>query len=158
RAYYNLYLEPMDQVLEYARSGLEMARRLGHRQWELNFLGRLASCHWMRGEWSEAVAVAEPLRDPANWQAGSFAISRALPPLVHLHLNRGDLDVAAGLVEIRRTAATSAGLLERADYLTALAMISRAAGDLETAGRARDEIVPILEGMGVYHETTREAA
>src|SRR6266516_5972197 len=135
-----------------------MARRLGHRQWELNFLGRLAHCHWMRGEWSEAVAVAEPLHDPANWQAGSFAISRALPPLVHLHLNRGDIDVAERLLEMRRTAATSAGLLERADYLTAWAMVSRATGGLEEAGRARDEIVPIIERMGVYHETTREAA
>ena len=158
RAYYNLYLEPLDEVLDHARRGLDMARRLGHRQWELNFLGRLVGCHWLRGEWSEAAAVAEPLLDPANWQAGSFAISRVLPSLVHLHLNRGERETAERLLEIRREAASSAGLLERADYLTALAMATRTAGDLETARRAREEIVPILGRMGIYHETTREAA
>ena len=37
-------------------------------------------------------------------------------------------------------------------------MISRANGDLETARRARDEILHLTTKIGIYHETTREAA
>ena len=157
RAYFNLYFEPIALVQEYARTGLELARRFGHRQYELMFLGRLASCHWLLGEWAEAEAVAEPFRDPANWEAGSFAISRALPALVHLHVHRGELEEAEGLVRMRESSATSAGVYERADYFTSLAMVARARGDLDTARKAREELVEILAKVGASHETTRES-
>jgi len=112
---------------------------------------------WMRGNWDEAMIVAQPLLDPANWQAGSFALSRALPALTHLLVNRGQLEDAEAVVALRAPAATTAGLVERADYFTALAMISRARGDFDTAGVARQEILRIVERMGVFHETTRES-
>jgi tetratricopeptide (TPR) repeat protein len=156
RGYFNSYLEP-EKVLEYGRLGLELARRLGNRQWELNFLGRQASTHWMRGDWDEALAVAQPLLEPANWQAGMFALSRSLPALTHLLVNRGEFDEADQLVALRKQAATSAGLVERADYLTALAMLARARGDLAVARQARDDVLAIIDRMGIFHETTRES-
>jgi len=157
RAYFNLYLEPVDRVVEYSRLGLELARRLGNRQWELNFLGRRTSVHWRLGEWDEALAAAEPLLDPANWEAAGFALSRTLPVLAHLLVNRGQLEDAEKLLPLRQRAATTAGLVERADYFTSLAMVTRARGDLETARRARDELLSIVERMGIQHETTRES-
>ncbi|MGQ0669319.1 MAG: adenylate/guanylate cyclase domain-containing protein [Actinomycetota bacterium] len=156
RAYYNLYLEPPDEVLEYARLGLELARRLGNRQWEMNFLGRQTVLHWLHGEWDQAMAVSRPLLDPANRRAGVLGLSRALPALAHLLVNRGLTDEAEELVALREHAATSAGVIERADYFTALAMVARARSDLDVARRARDEILRIIELVGVLQEPTRE--
>jgi class 3 adenylate cyclase/predicted ATPase len=157
RAYFNSFLEHPDRVVEYSRLGLELARRLGNRQWELNFLGRQALNAWLLGDWDEAMALAQPLLDPANWQASSFALSRALPALAHLHVNRGLIGDAEKVVALREHAAYSAGLIERADYYTAMAMVARARGDLDTARHARDELLLIVERMGVFHESTRES-
>ena len=156
RAYYNSFLEGPDAALEFGKRGIELARRLGNRQWELNFLGRQASVHWLRGEWDEALAVVQPVLDPALARASAFALSRALPAITHVLVNRGLLDEAERIVGLKEGAATSPGLIERADYFTALAMLSHARGDLDTAKRAQKEILGIVGRMGIFHESLRE--
>jgi tetratricopeptide (TPR) repeat protein len=156
RAYYNSFLEGSDAALEFGRLGLELARRLGNRVWELNFLGRQTSVHWLRGEWDEALAVVAPVLDPANARSSAFALSRALGPITHTLVNRGRLEEAERVVALKQGAATSAGLVERADYFSSLAVLSRARGDLDTARRARQELLGIVERMGTFHESMRE--
>jgi tetratricopeptide (TPR) repeat protein len=157
RAYYNLFLEGPDAAFEHGQRGLELARRLGNRRWELAFLGRQASVQWLRGEWDQALALAQPILDPANARPSGFGLSRALPALAHLMVNRGLIEEAGRIVRLRDDSATSAGLVERADYFTALAILARARGDRDTARRARSEMLAVVDRMGFFHESTRES-
>jgi class 3 adenylate cyclase/tetratricopeptide (TPR) repeat protein len=157
RAYYNSFLEGPGPAIEYARLGLELARRLGNRYWELNFLGRQASVYWLEGRWDEALDVVGPVLDQANAHASGFSLSRVLPAITHVLVNRGHLDQAEKLVALRESAAAAPGMVERADYYTALAMVTLARGDLETSKRARSEMLAVIDRVGMFHETTRES-
>jgi class 3 adenylate cyclase/tetratricopeptide (TPR) repeat protein len=158
RAYYNLFNEPVAEALAYAERGLALARRVGNRMWEFNFLGRIAQVHWLDGNWDEAVSVAAPLVDPGNAEASSFGLSRSLTALVHLHLNRGDLEEAERILSLREGAWASGGIVERADYRTGLLMLSRAKRDLATVRESSDELVEFIRHMGNWHETSRVAS
>jgi class 3 adenylate cyclase/tetratricopeptide (TPR) repeat protein len=157
RAYYNLALEENPaEGLDHARDGLAMARRLGDRTWEMNFIGRLASVHWLLGKWDEALEYEQTLTSSEVTTKVGLALSRAMPSLVHLHVNRGDVEGAERLLALRADARSSLGIVERADYLAGLAMLERARGNLEESLRVGLEIVEIARRMGTYHETVRE--
>jgi class 3 adenylate cyclase/tetratricopeptide (TPR) repeat protein len=157
RAYYNLALEEEAQEgLNHARNGLALARRLGDRAWEMNFIGRLASVHWLLGEWDEALEEERTLTGAEASPSVGLALSRAMPSLVHLHVNRGDVEGAERLLALRADARSSLGIVERADYLAGLAMVERARGNLDESLRVGLEIVEIAKRMGTYHETVRE--
>jgi tetratricopeptide (TPR) repeat protein len=156
RAYFNLYVSPrVEEVEAFARHGLALARRRGNRQWEANFLGRLAEALWMRGDWDGAVECERELLD-AGERVSAFGLSRTLAALAHLHVNRGEVDVAERLVAMRESARGSAGVIERLDYHGGRSIVARARGDHEEARRATAEVVAVAETLGTAHETVRE--
>ena len=156
RAYYNLYVtDRLDEVEEFTRRGLELARRLGNRQWEANFIGRLAFAQWLVGDWDGALESEHALVG-AGSEVSGFGLSRTLGALVHIHVNRGELDQAERLVSMREVARESAGVIERLDYETGRAIVARARGDLEDARRFTDRLVSATEKLGTAHETVRE--
>ena len=156
RAYYNLLVtDQIDEVEGSASEGLALARRLGNRQWEANFIGRVAQCQWLSGDWDRAVE-SERLLLGAGPEVYGFGLSRTLPALAHLHVNRGELEAAERLVAMREIARESVGVIERLDYEVGRAIVARARGDFEDARRLTDDLVAASEKLGTAQETVRE--
>jgi hypothetical protein len=136
RAYYNLsnllyYHDRYDAALPYVHEGLAMARRLGYRNWEWPFLAELTFVLFMKGEWDEALERVEEVPYREESSNARFAVVEVLQAIPTLHTFRGELDEAREMLEPFAVFGDSADLQERASYVGARAMISRAEGHLE---------------------------
>ncbi len=102
RAYYNLadldaQSDQYREVPQHMEAGLALARRVGNRFWEWNFLGQLFG-YYALGEWDQLLAfAAQQPEDKAAQARGAFLQYLGVIPLVHVL--RGDL------VEARRVMA-----------------------------------------------------
>lgn len=92
RGYYNLSDfrllngQPADSARLLER-GLALARERGDRAWEREILAQTVNGHVFRGEWDEALAVVDALREAASDQASR--VGTALVPLILA--SRGDV-------------------------------------------------------------------
>ncbi len=158
RAYFNLYVtQDVNDIHAFALEGLALARRRGNRQWEANFLGRLAEAKWLLGDWDGAVESERALLEGGE-RISAFGLSRTLGALAHLHVNRGEVDAAEGLVAMRESARTSAGVIERLDYAVGRTIVARARGEREEAKALVDDVIGAADGLGTAHESIREGA
>src|SRR5205807_6802970 len=115
RAFFNLThslleWDRYESSVDLGRRGLALARRIGDRGYELNFLAQIAMAQWITGAWDEALETMEAVYDSV--EPSMIAISRSLPSVVHLLANRGLLEHAERKLEGRRDAEQSAGVLE----------------------------------------------
>jgi class 3 adenylate cyclase/predicted ATPase len=159
RAYYNLAdisgnLDRYQEGREYVRSGLAMARRVGNRVWEWNFLGQLYSFCAL-GEWDEALAMAAEMPVEKLPEARSAFVCFLLHlPLIHSA--RGELDDARRHMELFSDAAASADVQERASFDTGRAVLLEAVGKhsdaLEHARRSFD----LRDSLGIGNECVKE--
>jgi tetratricopeptide (TPR) repeat protein len=162
RAFFNLAhsLIEWDQYEaagDLATQAVALARKIGDRGYESNFLAQIAMTQWITGGrgWDEALEGLEAVYD--SEEPSMIAVSRSLPSLVHLLANRGLPEAAERKLEGRRNAEHSAGVLERADYLTARAILLRATGDPRGALEAAEEALKARTVSGLQQENMREA-
>ncbi len=134
-----------EQAAEGFRSGLALARRVGLRQSEWQFLGQVYPLYAL-GRWDEALELAGAVPEESFAQT-RFPFMCLLGSVVSIHVHRGDLEAARRLVALHPDIATSDDLTERAAYMWAHAVDLLAGGDaaaaLDHAARAwetRDEV------------------
>jgi class 3 adenylate cyclase/tetratricopeptide (TPR) repeat protein len=119
---------------------LELARRVGDRQWESTFLARSVGTLIMRGEWDEALeraAVAEELA------ATEFAQGMALrAALVHGH--RGEVERARELLTRHAEIADS----ENPDFSSAWVLLNAAVLGME--GRTEETHAAVRRALEIH--------
>ena len=113
--------------------------------------------------WHPAIALAElrirqgRLADAEMLLLGKDGSLQALLPAAHLHLARGDLDLARATAA-RGVRAIGDDRLRAADLLAVLVDIELAAGDLAAADAACNDLVDRAEGLDVSGLQARVAA
>jgi tetratricopeptide (TPR) repeat protein len=113
--------------------------------------------------WHPAIALAElrirqgRLADAEMLLLGKDGSLQALLPAAHLHLARGDLDLARATAE-RGLRAIADDRLRAADLLAVQVDIGLAAGDLPAATAACDALMARVEGLDVAGLQARVAA
>ena len=113
--------------------------------------------------WHPAIALAElrirqgRLAEAEMLLLGKDGSLQALLPAAHLHLARGDLELARATAT-RGLRAVGDDRLRAADLLTVLVGAELAAGDLAAASAACDDLVARVEGLDVSGLQARVAA
>ncbi|HET7722495.1 MAG TPA: hypothetical protein VFK43_21195 [Acidimicrobiales bacterium] len=113
--------------------------------------------------WHPAIALAElrirqgRLADAEMLLLGKDGYMQALLPAAHLHLARGDLDLARATAT-RGLRAIAGDRLRAADLLAVLVDIELGAGDLAAAGAACKDLEDRAEGLDVSGLQARVAA
>jgi tetratricopeptide (TPR) repeat protein len=148
RAYYNLadagiradaYQEAVDSVTK----GLAVARRVGNRYWEWQFLGQVYPFEAL-GMWDEALEMTRAL-PPIAVEESRLAANAFLGVVPFIHINRGDLEAAAASRSLFHGAEESADLQARAE------------GRYEEALASAKEAFAIRGMMGIGHEAVKDA-
>jgi tetratricopeptide (TPR) repeat protein len=148
RAYYNLadagiradaYQEAVDSVTK----GLAVARRVGNRYWEWQFLGQAYPSEAL-GMWDEVLEMTRAL-PPIAVEESRLAANAFLGVVPFIHINRGDLEAAAASRSLFHGAEESADLQERAE------------GRYEEALASAKEAFAIRGMMGIGHEAVKDA-
>jgi len=160
RAYFNLLhatrsRDSYEAAREYAERGLTLARKLGNRYWESNLLSSAAVDLYLTGDWDQALADLESVYRSTE-AIGLIAFSRTLVAYTRMQVNRGAIDVAEGHLARMKGSETTGGILERADYAVARAILLRAKGDPAAALRSATEPIEIAETVGLFQENLRE--
>src|SRR6202012_5389418 len=78
RGYYNLGDQRLltgepDEAVRLLDLGLALARERGDRGWERDMLAQLMQAREFRGEWDEAMALAQSLREGAHDESSRVA-------------------------------------------------------------------------------------
>ncbi len=129
RAYNNLgaflwVLGKFRAAVANAEPALELARRVGDRQWESVFLGSPASFLMMLGRWDEALALAAE----AEALAPNEFVRGLVLQMAPIHVHRGDLDAARRLLAASESAASSENASWAAVYALTEAQLHAAEG------------------------------
>jgi class 3 adenylate cyclase/tetratricopeptide (TPR) repeat protein len=160
RAYYNLtdvaiQVDSYREATERARSGLALARRVGHRDWEWQFIGQMYP-QVALGEWDEVLDTAEGMpRDQI--EDNRVAYNGFLCSIPSIRVRRGELDEAKTSHAIFADAETSDDMQERATAAAGAAIIARAEGRLEDAQRDAERALEARMELGIGHEAIKDA-
>jgi class 3 adenylate cyclase/tetratricopeptide (TPR) repeat protein len=144
RAYFNLscltyYSDEYEAALRYAQEGLAYARRVGDRNWEASLLSTTVGTLALRGEWQEALSLAEELPDPGELEpteemtAIRFAAVELLAAIPPLYVAKGRVDDAEQFLSRFVDFRDSADVQERTAYSAAASVVLRAQSRLEEA-------------------------
>jgi class 3 adenylate cyclase len=160
RAYYNLadstvQADRLEESAELARSGLELARRVGNRYWEWLFLG-LAYPLFAGGDWDQVIArEAElPMED---WTRIRIAFATFLTAIVPTRVHRGELDDARRLAALFSEFEESADVQEQAQVHFAEATLQFADGQYADALRNALTALDTKVANGITFEAVKEA-
>ena len=160
RAYYNLtdtlgHLDRYEDAYAAVREGLAYARRVGNRQYELQFLGQTYALFSL-GKWDEILEWAA-LLPQENWRDARQPYSVVAGVAVAVNVFRGLLDDAARLSSLLEEFATSSDAQERGSHKCGTALLKLAQGD--PAGALEDAAGPIalVPTMGYTQEYVKEA-
>jgi len=104
RGYNNLTVclvggDRLEDTIELDRAALELARKVGDRQWELNFIVGALQPMVLNGRWDEAIAqrdLTHSMVDPE--QAAEPWIATEVAWTTGIELARGNVEAAAALV------------------------------------------------------------
>ncbi len=113
-----------EESAEFHRRGLALARRVGNRVWEWNFIGELSYVQWVLGEWDQTLAEVETIPEPSMPEA-SAAILASLPQML---VARGHPADAKRIVPFFVRYESGADRESRSAYHSARAGVARAAG------------------------------
>jgi class 3 adenylate cyclase/tetratricopeptide (TPR) repeat protein len=117
-----------------AEQGLELARRIGDRQWESTFLAGPAGFWMMLGLWDKALALAAE----AEALAPNEFVRGLVLQIAPIHLHRGDVDSARRLLAASESSASSENASWAGVYALTEAQIHAAEG-------RRDEALAAVE-------------
>jgi tetratricopeptide (TPR) repeat protein len=142
-----------EEVIELSRQGLDLARRVGDRGWEQNYLfGDLEERVYL-GRWGEAEQLGAQL--DLQGDLPEFLRISALS-LLPLRVWRGELDEARRLLMAFPDAATSADVQTRSAYRRFEAMLLLAEGRPEEALAAGEEAFATRAEFGVQAGIVKE--
>ncbi|MGQ0668240.1 MAG: tetratricopeptide repeat protein [Actinomycetota bacterium] len=159
RAYFNLVdagiqSDVFQEAREYLVKGLTLARRVGHRQQEWQFLGQIYPMVAL-GEWDEALDMASGLPQEAGQQARlPFICLLAAVPLIHIH--RGEIGQARRAHELFGEVDKSADVQERASSAVGDAALARAEGRAAEALELASAAFEAWDDLGIGHEAVKD--
>ncbi len=153
RAYNNLiaFLWVQGQwraCLANAEQALELARRVGDRQWESTFLAGPTGMLMMLGRWDEALARASE----AEALAATEFVRGLLLQLAPIHVHRGDLDGARRLLAECESAARSENASWSAGYALTEGLLHA------SEGRGDEALAAVDRGLAVRAQATGSQA
>jgi class 3 adenylate cyclase/tetratricopeptide (TPR) repeat protein len=160
RAYYNLtdaaiqvdsYQEASDRV----KAGLALARRVGHRDWEWQFLGQLYP-QFALGEWDAVLSTTDALPKDAIGD-NRIAYNGFLATIPAVLVARGELEEAKVSHAVFGDLATSDDIQERSTAATGSAIIALAEGRSEDALRDALRALEARTELGIGHEAMKDA-
>jgi class 3 adenylate cyclase/tetratricopeptide (TPR) repeat protein len=149
RGYYNIsdvaaQSDRYSEACDYVEQGLALARRIGNRQWEWNFLAQVYP-FYMLGQWDLMLAMIDGIpREKFNETRVAIMSSLVLRSLVRL--DRGEPLELADVLDLTELDST-ADIQERAAYNDARAMEARAAGDPEKALEWAEQAIEVGSRM-----------
>jgi class 3 adenylate cyclase/tetratricopeptide (TPR) repeat protein len=151
RAYGNLafVLSSRDRheaAVEQLERGLAMARKVGSRPWELHLLDALVDTLLMLGRWDEADARAAEIPEPQV--ASGAAVLASVTSLPEMHVRRGELERAEGLLARGAALRDSGDLQDRAAAWASWAVLLQAQGRHAEALKAAGEALGAREQLG----------
>jgi tetratricopeptide (TPR) repeat protein len=160
RAYYNLtdaaiQVDAYREARERVFAGLALARRVGHRDWEWQFIGQMYPQAAL-GEWDDVLATAEDLPSEAV-QDNRIAYNGFLATIPSIHVRRGQLADAVGSHAVFSDAEDSDDLQERATAASGSAIIARAEGRHEDALRHARVALDARAELGIGHEAMKDS-
>jgi tetratricopeptide (TPR) repeat protein len=160
RAYYNIadllpHLDRYEEAVTHDRSGLELARRVGNRFWELSFLGH-GYALFSLGEWDEAVARAEGILSD-DWTSSRSAFVPYLMTTVLIRVHRGHVESASEVVDFFGDMAGSAEIQEQLVHASSRAAVLLESGDPAGALEAAETAIDDRSVLGIGHEAVKEA-
>jgi len=133
-----------DSVVTVQR-GLDLARRVGNRDWESSFLGFTVGVLTELDRWDEALARAAEIEElPLT----SFTQSFLLIP-IRIHSERGDVDRARETFERHAIVGESEAGQDVAHFALAESRLLRALGKPEEALAAADRAVDLRFELGI---------
>jgi class 3 adenylate cyclase/tetratricopeptide (TPR) repeat protein len=161
RAYNNLAFneggrDRHEDELRYEEDGLEVARRIGNRFWEVTLLAGQIPPLWYLGRWDEAIARAQEILESES----RFSILGGVGDLTFLmtvHLARGNVSDAERLLSGIASAQRSEVTQDRATFGCCQAALLRAQGDPAGALPAAEKAFETRAELGISHETVKEA-
>jgi tetratricopeptide (TPR) repeat protein len=149
RAYNNLRaslspVDPVDRIQDTIDAGLELARRIGDRRWETNFL---AGSMWTlvdAGRWDEALALADEVRERAT----TAWVQSTLLGLVPVYCGRGQIEDARRLLAEQSATAESGDFQFAFAYQYFEAILLRAEGRLEDSLAVAERALDTARQLG----------
>jgi len=147
RAYNNLgaYLWVVGQwhaFIGVAGRALELARKVGDRRWESQFLGAPSGVLMMLGRWDEALDLAAEAEEIAETEFASALLLQLAP----IHVYRGILDRVRELLAENESIARSENPGWAAGYALTGALLHAA------EGRADDALAAVDRGLAVRNQ------
>jgi hypothetical protein len=133
------------ESLATVERGLELARRVGDRSRESNFLGFAVGELTELDRWDEALARVAEVEERANT---SFTQSFLLIT-TRIHCERGDIDLARGVLARNSVVAQSEAGQDAAHYALAEARLLRAEGKLAEAIEAAERAIALRFELGI---------
>jgi class 3 adenylate cyclase/tetratricopeptide (TPR) repeat protein len=148
RAYNNLLVtlwqtDKWREQLATSDRALELARRIGDRNWEANFLAGSIGMLSMLGRWDEALDRAAQAEELAATEFAQGLTLSAVP----IHVHRGSLDRARELLARHAAVGQSENPDFAAGYATAEGVV------LASEGRPEDALAAAERGLTAHSET-----
>jgi predicted ATPase/class 3 adenylate cyclase len=162
RAYNNLAdtAHQVDQYVEsqrYVDDGLQLARRVGNRYWELILLGQVYP-PFALGDWDGARQRAQQLGVLGEQTQARTAYTQGFVCFgVAIHAHRGELEEARALLEAYAELEQSADVQEQAEYLAARTFLLLAQGDAAAAQASARATVELRPHLGLDDCRIKEA-
>ena len=160
RAYFNLgdalgHPDRYAEAVTAVRDGLMLARRVGNRWWEWQFLGQVYP-FFALGEWDEAQAMIAELPDE-RWPAVRTSWPGILLGGAIIDGHRGRLEEAELIVARCSVMQSSADLQERSAYLVARANLLLMSGDPAHALECAESAFGARNVVGITQEYLKQA-
>ncbi len=160
RAYYNTadiaaQSDRYQEALEYVRTGLELARKVGNRHQEWLFMGQ-AYPLLVLGEWDEILELRAALpEDSLTYARQAWTSFLLFETFVRVH--RGEIEEGTTAVDRVPDAATSADVQEGTEYGAGQAVLLLANGRPAEALAASEAVLEHRGELGISLETMKEA-
>ena len=159
RAYYNLadmlcHVDRYEEAANAVREGLALARRIGNRHWEWQFLGQVYPLFAL-GAWDELESMVAEIPEE-HWSE----VRPAWPAILFVgtvHAFRGRPDDAETLIRRCAEMESSADRQERAAFHVGRADLLLMAGDPVHALEAAEQAFAQREAMGITQEYAKQS-
>jgi len=159
RAYYNLadtlcHPDRYEEAATTVREGLALARRIGNRWWEWQFLGQVYP-FFALGEWDEAHALISELPEE-KWPEvrGSWP---GILTAATVDTHRGLLEQAERIVRLCAQMENSADIQERSSYALARSNLLLMSGSAAEALHAAEAAFAAGKEMGITQEYVKQS-
>ncbi len=142
------------ESLGYLSEALEEARRAGSRRNEWFVLGEMTYALTMLGRWDEALARLDDLPEET---LGRNDVASILSGPLEVHLQRGELAAARGLLARFEELQGSGDVQSQASYDTAEAAVLLAEGSRDDALAAAERSVAVRDTLGIAAQDVKQA-